>query len=142
MDSQQVGPHAVLCWLVAAAAAVPVPAQLWALSDAMVFLARSARADDVLADFARPFSAGPPSADARVRESVHTLVTCGSLRPVGVDLLARYEVNPNREPASAGLGLTASDQTLIDAAGQRFAESVTILSKNLADSEEHRSRAS
>jgi hypothetical protein len=122
-----------LCLLLTARAPVQrVPAQPWALSDALSHVARNVDKAGPLGQPTRIVRQRSSNADEIVRRATRHLVAMGSLVPRGTGWHAGYEVPPEARDSAIRLfqALSPADQDALDTGVQRLVAMVTIWSKN------------
>ncbi len=120
------------CWLVAANADVPrLPGQPWALTDAVVHLAR--RVDDAgpLGPATRPLRQCPRQADQLTQTAVWALVAAGRMSQAGSGWYAGHELSRKERNDAACLlrSLPLVEQRAVAAAAHRLVATTTIWSK-------------
>jgi hypothetical protein len=131
--------------LIAAVAQVErLPAQPWAMADAMSYVARHAPGSGSLSWLAKIINKRPGAVDKLAREAVQQLVIAGDLVPVGHGWHAGYEVSGRAHESAMHVleSLPAHDQDVIEAAGQRLVAMATIWSKKAVASRLPRSATS
>jgi hypothetical protein len=134
-----------LCLLIAVEARVErLPAQPWAMADAVSYAARHAEGSGSLSWLARVVTKRPGTVDNLTREAVQRLVISGELMPAGHGWHAGYEVTSQaQESARRQLAaLPVRDQRVIEAASHRLVAMATIWSKNAVASRVPRSATS
>jgi hypothetical protein len=134
-----------LCLLITAAAQVErLPAQPWAMADAVSYVARHASGSGSLSWLAKIITKRPGAADKLAREAIRQLVVTGNLVPVGQGWHAGYEATSRAQESAAHLldSLLARDRYTIEAASQRLVAMATIWSKNAVASRSPRSATS
>jgi hypothetical protein len=123
-----------VCLLLAALAQVPrVPAQPWAMADAMSYVARHANEAGPLGPPMKIIRQRSRMTDQLVREAIQELVAAGSFVVCGAGWHAGYEVTESAKESAKQLfdTLSAEDQRVLTAAVQRLVAMATIWSKNV-----------
>jgi hypothetical protein len=121
-----------LCLLLAALADVPrLPAQPWAMSDALSYVQRRASDSGQLRSAVRAIGQSP-FVEHTAREATRRLVATGKIIQAGSGWHAGYEVDPSAADFATHFfdSLPPQDQRVVRAAAQRLVAMTTIWSKN------------
>lgn len=130
-DQKLIATHTLYSLVAAVAQVERLPAQPWAMADAMSYVARHAPGGGSLSWFAKITNKRPGAADKLTRDAVRQLVTAGDLLPVGHGWHAGYEITGRAHESAMHVleSLPSHDQDVIEAAGQRLVAMATIWSK-------------